>query len=86
MSYSGPCYWIVQLSAECDPATGWEHPEEMHKHCHGRYIAHNPPPSGVGRTYARCPCPCHRQEIWTMRDQKALEKKCETRSKKNRSK
>lgn len=59
MSYTGPCKWIEQLDAFCDPAIPWKDPADMHKRCRGIFIAQNPPPSGTTRIYARCPCPCH---------------------------
>jgi hypothetical protein len=59
MSYTGPCEWVDQLSAFCDPALNWKNPSDMHRRCRGTFIAKNPPPSGVGRTYGRCPCKCH---------------------------
>jgi len=61
MSYTGPCTWVEQLSAFCDPKVGWKDPEDMHHRCAGTFIARNPPPSGTGRTYGRCPCLCHRK-------------------------
>ncbi len=61
MSYSGPCLWVSQLSAFCDPLVNWNDPYRMHKACRGTFIAKNPPPSGQTRTYGRCPCPCHQK-------------------------
>lgn len=82
MSYTGPCKWIEQLSAFCDPKVEWKEPEAMHKRCAGTFIAKNPPPSGVGRTYGRCPCICHKKtpvteeeiERYVMRQNEKLER------------
>ena len=59
MSYTGPCEWILKLSAFCDPKLDWKNPDDMHRRCRGIFIARNPPPSGLGRVYGRCFCPCH---------------------------
>lgn len=82
MSYSGPCYWVIQLSAFCDPALNWKDPADMHKRCAGTFIAKNPPPSGLGRTYGRCPCKCHGNkvctdaelEVWIRKQNEALDR------------
>jgi hypothetical protein len=58
MSYTGPCSWVKELSAFCTESL-WKDPTDMHHRCRGTFIFSNPPPSGLGRTYSRCPCPCH---------------------------
>lgn len=68
MSYSGPCAWVEELSAFCTEGL-WS--ENMHRYCAGTFIARNPPPSGQGRTYSKCPCGCHanNNERWIQANQ-----------------
>lgn len=80
MSYTGPCTWVEKLSTFYDPEMKWSDPNDMHGRCAGTFIYRNPPPSGVGRTYSRCPCQCHKPpteesiERWIRKENALLDK------------